>query len=89
MKRRIALLLVAIMIAALLVGCGSSQQSAVPAAAEQKTEAKTETTQEAEPLTFKWASQNNPVMASGQASLFTVKLKSSTMTWGNLVMMQN
>ena len=33
MKRRIALLLVAIMIAALLVGCGSSQQSAVPAAA--------------------------------------------------------
>lgn len=73
MKKLLALLCCVGLLAGLFTGCGSSKDTENQADTQAESQEGTAGESADAELTIKWGSQNNPVMASGKTSLFTVE----------------
>lgn len=71
-KRMVAFICSLVMMMGVLTACGTKDSTEGDANPPKDTEVSTSDDISMEPITIKWASQNNPVMASGKTSLFTV-----------------
>ncbi|NLC40851.1 MAG: TRAP transporter substrate-binding protein [Clostridiaceae bacterium] len=62
-----------VMLVGIFTGCSNAGPIKPDESTSTKTTSAGEPATDIEPITIKWASQNNPVMASGKTSLFTVE----------------
>lgn len=72
MKKKVALLYCLGLSVGMMTACGGNGNSEIQTNTVEETTIESSESVESE-LSFKWASQNNPVMASGKTSLYTVE----------------